>query len=234
VTLTRICSSSVTEPPFVWPETEIHNVDIRREVAEALTTGADKVETSKWPAVLAKVGTQAEIDAWCGEQLAQLPVSRVISGGLADLSRQSTRLKRLQRVDVEVKQTVAIGLDYQWNDKTYAHWELALLPVDLNNHTPLYDRAVELCQESVDLWNAGQKDEAILKARFCLDIAKKYNKFAGFLEKAKIADELRSSAKSQAWKIFGAATTKRVVDGTTAAVKAVTGWVGGFFSSKKQ
>lgn len=234
VELHRRCSSQAIKPSVAWPDTEILDADIRGQVSEAVKQGVDGLDTDKWPSVLSRVGSPTELRNWCESDLSQLPIGRYISDSISGVLQQATGAKRLQRIELKVRQTIAVGLDYLWKGTPYAHWALALIPANIRNHTPLYDRAMALYSESLELWNSGKKDEAVQKARFCLDIAKKDESVEAFLEKCAMPDDLRSGAKAQAWKIFGSATTKRVVAGTTAAVKAVTGWVGGFFSGKKK
>lgn len=233
VELQRKCSSEACDPCVAWPESELENADIRSTIRDALTPAKGQLDTTKWPIVLHRIGTPKELRASCEGDLAVLPFSQPLLKEVVALSERGHSTKRLQRVEVEVRQTVVVGLQYAWNEVPYAHWAISLVPVRIDNRTPLYDRTVGLCNEALDLWKCGKREEAITKARFCLDIAKKDRMTEHFLGTCQIPEELLSSAKSQAWKVFGSATTNRVVAGTTAAVKAVSGWVGGLFGGKK-
>lgn len=230
VEMLRECVPEASRTAVVWPEQEVVDAEIQRELAAVVApSSGDDVDTQSWPVVFQSSGTAVEYPLWCDNNLANIPLGKVARDAFESTLQKSSDIKRLQKVTLEVRQTIAVRLVYLWNEKQYAHWAIACVPIAISNYTPVSDSVKQLCKESQTLWEQGQKEDAFLKARFCLDIGKKDKRVEDWLTKCGMPDELRAAANSQAWAVFRRATTKRVVAGTAVAVKAVAGWIGGMF-----
>lgn len=233
VELNRKCTSQVGGEPARLPDVEISSESISRELKAAINPEKTNIDFNHWPLVVDRVGTPAELRGWCDNDFAELAVVQDIRDIVTDLLRGEAENKRLQRIDLKIRQNITTGVEYEWQGKSYWHWVLSFKQVSLTNHSPLFDRTVALYNESLELWKRGKREEAVQKARFCLDVSNNDKAVKAFVAECAMPQELQSAAKAEAWKVYGVATTKRAVAGATAAVKKVTGWVSGFFSMKK-
>lgn len=234
VELNRRCTSQLNELLVNFPSDEINVAVVRGELNEAVGTAKESFDTSEWPLVLDRLGTPMEVQSWCRSEFQKVPVCQDILVAVSDVLQEQKNEKRLQRIHLKMRQEIAAGLEYEWQGRNYWYWAVSVSQARLSNHTPLFDRAVSLCNESLELWQGGRREEAVQKTRFCLDISRKDKLFEAYIAKCEMPEELKSAAKIQAWKVFGSATTKRVVAGTAAAVKAATGWVGSLFGGRKK
>jgi ribosomal protein L7/L12 len=233
VELNRKCTSRLGGEPARLPSIEISNSTIVRELSDVVNPRKTNLDFSSWPLVADRVGTPAELGNWCDSEFNDLSVVQDIRDIAADFLRSETENSRLQRIKLGIRQNIATGIEYEWQGKSYWHWALSFKQANLSNCSPLFDRTVALCNESLELWKSGRREEAVQKARFCLDVANNDEVVKAFLAERAMPEELLSAAKAQAWKVYGVATTKRAVAGATAAVKKVTGWVSGLFGAKK-
>jgi hypothetical protein len=224
--------SAVNKAYYVsWDDAALPTAEVR-DAMNSVVLDKSACDPNKWPIVREQLIPAGTVPEWCGSQLQETPLGRKISGVFARQAGKQSPAKRIVEVNVEIRQTTAAGLDYKFENHEYSHWCLAGMPIRLDIPTPLSSRAMALCDEASSLWSAGRRDDATTKARYCIDIAKKDRYFEKRFASAPIADELRAAANSQAWAVYRAASAKRAIAGATAAVKAVSGWVGGLFRKK--